>query len=153
LLDHSRQQLLTCGVEGDLLGFDQADQLTECQLDINQFTLSPQALSELIGLVEAKQVTLNAAREQLLPAMIEQPLTDALTLAHELNLMMISDEGGLANAMEELIAKHPQEVARYRKGKKNLAGFFVGQLMREFKGKADPKQVNRIVREKLEEAP
>ena len=125
--------------------------LNEHQLDITQFALAPQALSELIGLVEGQQVTLNAAREQLLPAMVEQPLTAPLTLAHELNLMMISDEGGLAAAMAELIAKHPQEVARYHKGKKNLAGFFVGQLMREFQGKADPKQVNRIVREKLEE--
>ena len=126
--------------------------LNDRQLDITQFTLPPQALSELIGLVEGKQVTLNAAREQLLLALIKQPLIAPLTLAHELNLMMVSDEGGLATAMEALLVRHPQEVARYHKGKRNLVGFFVGQLMREFKGKADPKQVNRIVREKLEKA-
>ena len=53
--------------------------------------------------------------------------------------------------MTTLIEAHPQEVERYRKGKKNLAGFFVGQMMRQLKGKADPKAINQMVRKMLDQ--
>jgi aspartyl-tRNA(Asn)/glutamyl-tRNA(Gln) amidotransferase subunit B len=49
-----------------------------------------------------------------------------------------------------VLAANPSEVESYRSGKEGLLGFFVGQVMRETKGKADPRVVNELVREKLE---
>lgn len=124
-------------------------QLNDRGLAIASLPFAPQTLAAVIGLVEAQQVTMAAARDHLLPALWQEPTAAPLALAQRLNLMMVSDEAGLVQAMVELMQQHPQEVARYRKGKKNLAGFFVGQLMRQFQGKADPKVVNRVVREQL----
>jgi aspartyl-tRNA(Asn)/glutamyl-tRNA(Gln) amidotransferase subunit B len=61
----------------------------------------------------------------------------------------VSDESALEPAVEAVIAAHPEEVATYRGGKEGVLGFLVGQVMRETQGKADPKAVNRLLREKL----
>ena len=49
-----------------------------------------------------------------------------------------------------MLAAHPDELAKYREGKKNLMGFFMGQLMKATRGAADPKAANQILRAKLE---
>ncbi|MEM7372188.1 MAG: Asp-tRNA(Asn)/Glu-tRNA(Gln) amidotransferase subunit GatB [Bacteroidota bacterium] len=123
--------------------------LNEHQLSIDEFVLQPAQLNTIIELIQSGQITHHAAKEQLLPAMIKQPQTAALELARELDLLIESKQNELEAAMDRLIEKFPNETARYRSGKKKLLGFFVGQLMREFKGKADPKEVNQVVRTKL----
>ncbi|MBW8742675.1 MAG: hypothetical protein JF623_08625 [Acidobacteria bacterium] len=55
----------------------------------------------------------------------------------------------LAPLVEKILAANPSQVASYRGGKEGLLGFFVGQVMRETQGKADPKLVNELIREKL----
>ena len=52
--------------------------------------------------------------------------------------MQVSDQGALAGWVDEVLAAHPGEVARYRGGEAKLMGFFVGQVMKRSKGKADP---------------
>ncbi|MBD0328756.1 MAG: Asp-tRNA(Asn)/Glu-tRNA(Gln) amidotransferase subunit GatB [Thermoleophilia bacterium] len=61
----------------------------------------------------------------------------------------ISDTDALAPLVERVLAENPKQVASYRGGKEGVLGFFVGQVMRETRGKADPKVVNELVREKL----
>ncbi len=61
----------------------------------------------------------------------------------------ISDEAQLEPLIDRVLAEHPAEVAAYRAGKQGLLGFFVGQVMRETNGKANPKVVNELLREKL----
>ena len=61
----------------------------------------------------------------------------------------VSDEGALDPVIEGVIAAHPEQVESYRGGKEGLLGFFVGQVMRETQGKADPKTVNRLLCQKL----
>jgi aspartyl-tRNA(Asn)/glutamyl-tRNA(Gln) amidotransferase subunit B len=60
-----------------------------------------------------------------------------------------SDESELAPVIERILAANAQQVETYRSGKEGVLGFFVGQVMRETGGKADPKVVNRLLREKL----
>jgi aspartyl-tRNA(Asn)/glutamyl-tRNA(Gln) amidotransferase subunit B len=61
----------------------------------------------------------------------------------------MSDESALEPVIESVIAANPSQVETYRGGKEGVLGFFVGQVMRETDGKADPKVVNRLLREKL----
>ncbi len=61
----------------------------------------------------------------------------------------LGDEDALAPVIDAVIAAHPDQVETYRGGKEGVLGFFVGQVMRETQGKADPKVVNELLREKL----
>jgi aspartyl-tRNA(Asn)/glutamyl-tRNA(Gln) amidotransferase subunit B len=61
----------------------------------------------------------------------------------------IADSGELAPLVERILAANPSQVDQYRGGKQGLLGYFVGQVMRETRGKADPRVVNELVREKL----
>ena len=61
----------------------------------------------------------------------------------------VADEDALAPVIEAVIAAHPEQVETYRGGKEGVLGFLVGQVMRETQGKADPKVVNQLLREKL----
>jgi aspartyl-tRNA(Asn)/glutamyl-tRNA(Gln) amidotransferase subunit B len=61
----------------------------------------------------------------------------------------VSDESALEPAIKAVIAANPQQVETYRGGKEGVLGFLVGQVMKETQGKADPKVVNRLLREKL----
>ena len=62
----------------------------------------------------------------------------------------VSDEGELGPAIDRILEANPDQVATYRGGKEGVLGFLVGQVMKETQGKADPKVVNRLLREKLQ---
>jgi aspartyl-tRNA(Asn)/glutamyl-tRNA(Gln) amidotransferase subunit B len=66
-----------------------------------------------------------------------------------LSRVAVSDEAALGPIIDGVIAAHPEQVETYRGGKEGVLGFLVGQVMRETQGKADPKVVNRLLREKL----
>ena len=63
---------------------------------------------------------------------------------------MIGDPKVIEEIIDQLILNHPNEVESFRAGKTKLLGFFVGQLMKETKGKADPKLANQILNKKLQ---
>lgn len=75
----------------------------------------------------------------------------AENLAKELNLIQVSDSDFIDPIIDEVISNNPDEVARYRDGKKALIGFFIGQVMKQSKGKANPQQVRERISAKLEE--
>jgi aspartyl-tRNA(Asn)/glutamyl-tRNA(Gln) amidotransferase subunit B len=62
----------------------------------------------------------------------------------------VSDEGSLRPLCEQLVLSNAKQAAEYRAGKKGLLGYFVGQVMKETKGSADPKLVNEILTKILE---
>ena len=61
----------------------------------------------------------------------------------------VGDESELTPVIDAILAANPEQVETYRAGKEGVLGFFVGQVMRETGGKADPKVVNRLIRERL----
>ncbi len=124
--------------------------LKEQGLAIEQCPLSPQPIAQLMRLVKEGKLSFTLAKEQLLPLMMSQPQGDPESLAEQNGLLASTNSGELDQAMLALMEKHPAEVQRYKKGKKNLKGFFVGQLMRAFQGKADPKMVNQVVQQALD---
>jgi aspartyl-tRNA(Asn)/glutamyl-tRNA(Gln) amidotransferase subunit B len=75
--------------------------------------------------------------------------SDGFSAATYIGQTAVSDESALEPAIEAVIAANPQQVDTYRGGKEGVLGFLVGQVMKETQGKADPKVVNRLLREKL----
>jgi aspartyl-tRNA(Asn)/glutamyl-tRNA(Gln) amidotransferase subunit B len=74
---------------------------------------------------------------------------DATKIVDAKGLRTVSDTGALEAAIDEVMAALPDEVARYRGGKVQLMGVFVGAVMKKMGGKADPKSLNQLLREKL----
>ena len=72
------------------------------------------------------------------------------TIVKEKGLVQITDSGAVEKIVSEVIANCPMEVEAYKNGKTKLLGFFVGQVMKETRGKANPKLVNEILKKKLE---
>ena len=73
---------------------------------------------------------------------------DAGEIVKEKGLVQISDESAIEKAVDEIIAKSPKEVERYKAGDEKLLGFFVGQVMKATKGKANPQDAERTAEEK-----
>ncbi len=74
---------------------------------------------------------------------------DADQVIEAKGLKQITDSGAIEHIVEEILAKHPQQVEQYRAGEQKVLGFFVGQIMKATQGKANPKQVNETLRAKL----
>lgn len=124
--------------------------LTENKMDLANFPISAKHLATLIQLIDDGKVNHSTAYQQLFPAMIEQPKASPADLAQKMNLIQSADEDFLKTIVEEVVAKFPDKVKIYQKGKKGLIGFFMGEVMRAAKGKADPKATNALLREVLE---
>ena len=110
--------------------------------------VAPEGLAALLRLKAGGTISGSAAKE-VLAAMVETGREPA-EIVRERGLEQVSDEAELAAVVDAVIADHPGELEAYRGGKTGLLGFFVGQVMRRTGGKADPKAVNRILRERLE---
>ncbi len=111
----------------------------------------PEALAELIRMVEEKKLTSRRAKELI--EEVQEKGGDLLALADAEAGAVIADEAELLRLAESLLAEHPEKAEAYRKGKKGLLGFFIGQGMKKTQGKADPKALGEVLRKLLEEPP
>ena len=118
---------------------------------IANFPVSSNSLAGLIQLIDDGKVSNSIAYQKLLPALIASPSTAPLALAESLNILQSTDSNFLEELADEVIANNPDKVKAYQKGKKGLIGFFMGELMKKSKGKAEPKSANALLRKKLEE--
>jgi aspartyl-tRNA(Asn)/glutamyl-tRNA(Gln) amidotransferase subunit B len=74
---------------------------------------------------------------------------DAEEIVKEKGLVQMSDEAGIETIIDGILSKNPEAIERFRAGEAKLMGFFVGQVMKETKGKANPKIVNELLQKKL----
>jgi aspartyl-tRNA(Asn)/glutamyl-tRNA(Gln) amidotransferase subunit B len=109
--------------------------------------LSPNNLAEMINMISKKVISGKIAKE-ILPELIKDNISPQ-KVVEEKGLAMISDSASILPIIEELIIEYPKEVKSFKEGKTKLLGFFVGQLMKKTKGKADPKLANQLISEKL----
>ena len=109
--------------------------------------VDPAAVSagELARLVEARDRIPRSALDEAIGRLGEPGFAADSYLAQE----VVSDVGELEPIVDAVIAANPDQVAAYRGGKEGLLGFFVGQVMKETKGQADPRAVNDLVRARL----
>jgi aspartyl-tRNA(Asn)/glutamyl-tRNA(Gln) amidotransferase subunit B len=124
--------------------------LHEHHITIEQLGLAPEKLAGLLQLVDEGKVNFSIASSKILPALIGDSNTNALAIAESLNLLQVSDSGELEKWIDEVIAKMPEKVAEYKKGKKGLIGLFVGEVKKLSKGKADPKVVTSLLEQALQ---
>jgi aspartyl-tRNA(Asn)/glutamyl-tRNA(Gln) amidotransferase subunit B len=112
------------------------------------FPVGARPLAQLIELVRDGTVSLQAAK-RIYAELARGPGQDPKAVASRLGLVQVSDQGALAGWVDEVLASHPGEVARFRGGETKLMAFFVGQVMKRSKGKADPKGVQPVLQERL----
>ncbi len=122
--------------------------LNEKSIDVRLFGIDPERLAELISLKKEDKIN-SSAMQQIFNRMLE---TDAspTTLAEQMNLLQVSDTDFIEPIIDDVIRQNPDEVERFRNGKKQLIGFFIGQVMQRSKGKANPKQVRELITDKIE---
>jgi len=124
-------------------------QAQELGIPLSHFPINVKQLAAFLQLIADGQISNSAAYQQLFPALLSAPEREPLELAQSLNLLQNSDERALAEIVEQVLAGHPEEVARYQNGKKGLLGFFMGEVMKASRGKADPKVAKALLQQKL----
>jgi aspartyl-tRNA(Asn)/glutamyl-tRNA(Gln) amidotransferase subunit B len=124
--------------------------LNEFGVEIEAFPITPSTLAKLIELIDSGKISHSAASQKLFPELVKTPEAEPLILAEKLNLIQDSSEDSILGFIQQVIVLNPAEVERYRNGEKQLTGFFMGQLMKISKGKADPKAANELMRKTLE---
>lgn len=123
--------------------------LKENNMDIGQFPISPKDLGELLILVEKNKVSIRAAKENIFPEMLRSQ-KKAQQIMEEKGLAQISDESRLRELIHTIIEKNPKPLQQYLNGKTQVLGFFVGQVMKETRGTANPQLVNQILKKVLD---
>ena len=123
--------------------------LKEQKLELKETKLTPENLAELISLIEKGTISNNIGKQILIEDMITNG-EKASAIVERKGLSQISDEGAIKAIVQKIVEANPQQVEAYRNGKTNLLGFFVGQVMKETKGRANPKTVNELVKSFLE---
>ena len=115
--------------------------------DLNNSPVSPENLGQLIKLISANEISGKIAKD-VLEDMFSSGKT-ARQIVDEKGLQQVTDQGEIAKVIDEVIAENPKMVEQYLAGKDKLLGFFVGQAMKLTKGKANPKMLNDILKQKL----
>ena len=129
-------------VTGDIAAFVNANRLS-----IAELPLKPEQLAEMVQLIDGGVISGKIAKD-LLPELLAQGGSPK-AIVEAKGLGMISDPAAITAIVEALLAAHPAEVEAFRGGKTKLQGFFIGQLMKQTGGKADPQLANQILNQKL----
>jgi aspartyl-tRNA(Asn)/glutamyl-tRNA(Gln) amidotransferase subunit B len=119
----------------------------EGEADFSNLPIKPAQLAGLVALIDDGTISGKIAK-QVFPKLVGTS-DDARTIVDREGLVQVTDEGAIVEVIDRVIAANPDKVAEYRGGKDKLFGFFVGQVMKESQGKANPASVNRILKEKL----
>jgi aspartyl-tRNA(Asn)/glutamyl-tRNA(Gln) amidotransferase subunit B len=135
-------QLAANWVIGDLSGA-----LNREGLDIEQSRVSAAELGGLLDRVEDQTISGKIAKEVFEAMWAGEGTADAVIQAR--GLRQITDVSAIEAVVDEVIAANPSQVAEYLAGKDRLIGFFVGQVMKATGGRANPGQVNAILKKKL----
>jgi aspartyl-tRNA(Asn)/glutamyl-tRNA(Gln) amidotransferase subunit B len=109
--------------------------------------VSPQALAELIKMVDEEKISGKQAKDVLVG--MNSTGRTAMEIVEERGLVQVSDTSEIEKIADEIIAANAKQLEQYRAGKEALLGFFVGQLMKASKGKANPKVANEVLLQKL----
>jgi len=114
------------------------------------FTVTSAQVGELLKLVDLGEISGKQGKEVF--AALEGTDKSAKSVIEERGLKVVSDSFALESLCAKVIAEQSGQVAQYRAGKKNVFGFFVGQVMKLSRGSADPKLVNEILTKLLDQA-
>ena len=126
-------------IMGDIAGY-----LNKQKLNISEIKLTPSNLAEVVKLIDKGEIS-NAKAKEKLPDLLEGKAPKDIFAGEKL----ITDPAVLEPLIDEAIAGNPKEVEKYRSGKTNVKGFFVGQVLKKTGKRADPKLTNQLIDKKL----
>lgn len=118
------------------------------KIGILQLNLKPVQFAELLNLIKNQAITPNVGKE-VFDKMLAGGETAQAIVERE-NLMQLRDDESIEAIVKTVLEENPGEVARYKEGKKNLFGFFMGQVMKKTQGKANPEMTSKILRRLLD---
>lgn len=123
-------------------------ELNKDKVDIGDTKLSPEHIAGIVKATDEGVISGKIGKEIF--QIVYQTGDNPLKVIEEKGLKQVSDEAAIEAIAREIIEAHPGEVKSYREGKKGVLGFFVGQVMKETKGKANPAMVNGVLKKLLE---
>lgn len=129
-------------VMGDFSAF-----LNKENLEVKESPVNAVMLGELLARIEDNTISGKIAKEVFEAMWAGEGSADAVIQAR--GLKQITDVSAIAGIIDEIIANNPAQVEQYRAGKEKLFGFFVGQAMKATQGKANPQQLNELLKQKL----
>ena len=129
-------------VKGDLMKL-----LNEENKTIEECSVTPKHLVDMLAMMDKGTISGKIAKTVF--EEMYRTGKDPETVVKEKGLIQISDAGAIEEAVENVIARNPKEVERFKGGEDKLIGFFVGQVMKLTKGKANPQMVNELLKKKL----
>ena len=121
--------------------------LNQQQCALSDLRVPPEGLADLIRLVANGVISATMGRRVFM-RMAETGRTAADIVEAE-GLAQVSDEAQIEQWADEVLAAYPAELERYRAGEERLFGFFMGELMKKSRGRADPKRASAILRSRL----
>ncbi len=122
----------------------------ELRKSLFDFPIEKENIHAFIELISSNKVSASIAYQRVWPELLKHPNTSPEEMASKLNVLQNSDTDFLESAINNVLEKFPDKVTAYQKGKKGLIGFFMGEVMKATRGKADPKLSNQMLRKKLE---
>jgi aspartyl-tRNA(Asn)/glutamyl-tRNA(Gln) amidotransferase subunit B len=131
-------------VMGSILAMLKAENKT-----IEESPVSPERLAELLRLIDSEVISGKIAKTVFDEMVSSGKPPEAIV--QEKGLVQVTDADAITEVVKQVVSDHEQEVSDYRAGKTKLFGFFVGQVMKATRGKANPKMVNEILKKELEE--
>ncbi|MDH7569041.1 MAG: Asp-tRNA(Asn)/Glu-tRNA(Gln) amidotransferase GatCAB subunit B, partial [Armatimonadota bacterium] len=139
---HGDAKAVSNWVMGDLMGM-----LNAAGQEISQCKVTPGNLARLLDLVRAGTISGKIAKDVF--AEMFQTGKSAAEIVEQKGLTQISDESAIAAALDQVIAANPKEWESLKNGKEALVKFFVGQVMRATRGRANPQLVNELLKARL----
>lgn len=124
--------------------------LNESGRSIEDLKLSSVKLIELVDMVEEGKVSKSAMNQQIIPYLLKYPDMTPSEVVVKLNLQLETNTLDVQSMINEVLQTFPDKVKAYRNGKKGLVGLFMGEVMKKTSGKADPKEVNKMIVDTLE---
>ena len=141
---NSNPQLVANFILSELVGL-----CNKHNIDISVATIKPSHISQLMNYIAQGKISSKQAKDILNELWAGK--LDIDEIIRSKNIEQVSDTGILMKEAQKILEKHPKEVQDYKNGKDKLMGFFVGQIMKEMKGKANPKVLNEILNKLLKE--
>jgi aspartyl-tRNA(Asn)/glutamyl-tRNA(Gln) amidotransferase subunit B len=151
-VDHLERRGVARGKSGkpvaNLLTGEVLRLLKDAGTELTESRLKPDHLADVVQLLQAQAISSTGAKQAIVSAW---NTGDAISVIVEREgLKQVSDLGALEPIVDQVIAAHPSQVAEYRGGKDKLIGFFVGQVMKQSGGKANPGLLQEMIKKKLQ---
>jgi len=121
--------------------------LSDAKVEAGEAKVTPSGFAQMLGLVKAGTINRNIAKTVFEEMFRTGQTADEVVKAK--GLTQIADEGAVAAMVDEALAANPKELERYRAGEEKLKQFFVGQVMKASRGKANAAVINQLLDEKL----